>query len=129
MSFLRSAGPYLLGAGVMIVVMAGAVAASGYSFLGLSSFDSWLEFLLYTAILFASIAYGYRALFACRIFWVLYGFIFIAHCVGWILALRQTGPWRTRAAGAVALVELAIAVIVLTSIFRVAPTMGPNKMK
>ena len=129
MSFLRSAGPYLLGAGATIAVMVGAMAASTYSFFGLSSFDSWLEFLLYTVILFGCLAYGYRTLFARRMFWALYVTIFLAHCVGWILALKESGPWRTRAAGAVALAELAIAVLVLTSIFRVAPTMGQNKMK
>ncbi|MGB6482729.1 MAG: hypothetical protein WBE86_04500 [Candidatus Acidiferrales bacterium] len=129
MSFFRSAGPYLLGAVATIAVMVGAMVASTYSFFGLSSFDSWLEFLLYTVILFGCLAYGYRTLLAHRMFWVLYVTIFLAHCVGWILQLEETGPWRTRAAGAVAFAELAIAVLVFTSIFRVAPTMRSNRSK
>jgi len=129
MSFIRSAGPYLLGAGAMAAVLVSTIAASTYAVFGIRSSDSWLEFLLFTAILFGCIAYGYRKLFERRMFWVLYALIFAAHCAGWLLTLKETGPWRTRAAIGVTFAELVVAVLVLTSVFRVAPTMGSSNMK
>ena len=103
----------LLGIGVPLLAIYGPESMNGV--------NSWIEFIGNTLLVFIYIGYGYRKLAQSWRFWLTYLVLLIAHCVLYLFALRETGPWPFLDAGFIALLEIFVVALVLSSIFHVSP--------
>lgn len=111
---------------VVLGMAAAAVVIAVYGPQSMRSSASLFEFICITLFVFIFAAYGYRALSKSWTFWLAYGVLFVAHCIVYFFALRETGPWRMITASVLALIEIGILSAILMLLFHVSPQSGPG---